>query len=289
MNFLKSMYISNYMMLAMSIMSYSGWMLYQGADPIAWGGVLLTVAPMMMMIGRLMMFKNVARTSSHFPLISLQGLVGVGLTAMVWKNDPTEIQSLLLASVGLVTFLIYAYWYSSFGRKPNSKIEVGSRLPAFKLKDSNGTIVNSNQLMDRPVILIFYRGNWCPLCMAQVKELAKRYREISELGVRVALISPQPHKNTVALANKFKVKFKFFTDTGNLAARSLGIALPNGLPFGMNMMGYDTETVLPTVIIADQNGTVIWTHETDNYRIRPEPDVYLDVLRHHGLTLMTTA
>ena len=69
MNFLKSMFISNYMMLAMGIMGYAGWMLYQGADLAAWGGVFLTAGPIMMVIGRLMMFKSVARTSAHFPLL----------------------------------------------------------------------------------------------------------------------------------------------------------------------------------------------------------------------------
>jgi hypothetical protein len=51
---------------------------------------------------------------------------------------------------------------------------------------------------------------------------------------------------------------------------------------GMQMMGYDSETVLPTVIITSKDGKVIWTHET-NYRIRPEPDVYLEVLRRHKI------
>ncbi len=45
------------------------------------------------------------------------------------------------------------------------------------------------------------------------------------------------------------------------------------------MMGYDSETVLPTVIITDTAGRILWAYETDNYRIRPEPDVYLAVLR----------
>ncbi|WP_432745901.1 hypothetical protein ABXJ76_08185 [Methylobacter sp. G7] len=72
--------------------------------------------------------------------------------------------------------------------------------------------------------------------------------------------------------------FDFNTDEGNAAARALGIAQAHGLPMGMQIMGYDSETVLPTVVIT---GKVIWTHETDNYRIRPEPDVYLEVLRRH--------
>ena len=47
------------------------------------------------------------------------------------------------------------------------------------------------------------------------------------------------------------------------------------------MLGYDSETVLPTIIITNTNtkGHILWAHETDNYRIRPEPDTFLKVLR----------
>ncbi len=114
---------------------------------------------------------------------------------------------------------------------------------------------------------------------AQIKELAGRYREIEALGVRTALISPQPHENTAALARTHNVNFEFYTDTDNVAARALGIDHHGGLPLGMQAMGYDSDTVLPTVIITDVRGWVIWAHETDNYRVRPEPDVYLEVLR----------
>lgn len=285
MNLLKSMFISNYMMLAMGIAGYAGWMLYQGEDPIVWGGVLLTTGPFIMVISWLMMFKNVARTSAHFPFLNFLSAVGAGLTVWVWSGHgigafiPINNSAPVLALAGWVGFLLYAYWYSSFGRKPSVKLKVGSSLPAFTVKGADGKRVTSTQLTDKPAILIFFRGNWCPLCMAQIKELSNRYKDLSAYGVRVALISPQPHSNTEALAEKFGVKFDFLTDEGNAAARALGLDQAQGLPMGMQMMGYDSETVLPTVIITDQNGKVIWTHETDNYRIRPEPDVYLEVLR----------
>ena len=51
----------------------------------------------------------------------------------------------------------------------------------------------------------------------------------------------------------------------------------------MQILGYDSETVLPTVIITNTEGQILWAHETDNYRIRPEPDVFLEVLRENGL------
>ena len=48
---------------------------------------------------------------------------------------------------------------------------------------------------------------------------------------------------------------------------------------GMQVLGYDSETVLPTVIITEAGGRILWADETDNYRVRPEPDVYLRIIK----------
>jgi hypothetical protein len=75
------------------------------------------------------------------------------------------------------------------------------------------------------------------------------------------------------------VSFDFLTDDGNRAAEKLGIAHRNGLPAGMQALGYAGDTVLPTVIITAKGGEILWVHETDNYRVRPEPQTYLGVLQ----------
>lgn len=285
MNLIKSIFISSYMMLATGITGYSGWMLYQGASPVAWGGVMLTTAPLVLLLGKLMLLKNMARTSARFPLLNLFAAAGTGLAVFAWLRLSAGILVPSLAVIGWVTFLLYAYWYSDNGRVPSKSLVIGSALPTFTLKGVDGAPVTSTQLSDRPAILMFYRGNWCPLCMAQIGELVAKYKELSALGVRVALVSPQPHGNTEALAKRFGVDFDFLTDQGNRVARLLGIEQENGLPMGMQMLGYDSETVLPTVIITDRHGRIVWTDETDNYRVRPEPDIYLEILRKsHVLT-----
>lgn len=284
MNLLKSIFISNYMMLLMGVSGYAGWMLAQDGNTVAWSGVLLTTVPLLTVIAWLMMLKNVARTSAHFPLVNFLGAIGAGLAVWAGLGQGAGVAAPLLAVGAWLGFLLYAYWFSTFGgRLPSARLQVGNALPHFSLKSASGVSVTTAQLTDRPAILIFYRGNWCPLCMAQIKELAARYRDLGDLGVRVALISPQPHGNTMALAEKFKVNFDFLTDDGNAAARALGIENANGTPLGMQVFGYANDTVLPTVVITGNDGKVVWTHQTDNYRIRPEPDTYLEVLRLHRL------
>ena len=132
-----------------------------------------------------------------------------------------------------------------------------------------------------PAVLVFYRGNWCPLCMAQIRELAGRHRELADLGIKVALISPQPDEHTRNLAGMHDVPFHFLIDEQNRFAESLGIAVAHGVPVGV-MGGYAPNTVLPTVVVTNANGTIVFSDQTDNYRVRPEPDVFLAILRRSG-------
>ena len=275
---LKSLYVSLYMMLAMAITVFAVLELIATDDYLTWGGVLLTTAPFVVVISWVMIFRNIARTSARFPTLIVMGLVGLIFATRGYVLGASALAP-VMAAIGFAGFLIYDYWYSSFPDRHSKSLDVGQALPGFELKDTAGQTITSTSLTDKPAIWIFYRGNWCPLCMAQIKELVANYQQLQELGVRVALISPQPHKFTKGLAKKFDVSFDFLTDENNRAAQALGIASPNGLPMGMQVLGYDSDTVLPTVIITDTGGKILWVHETDNYRIRPEPETYLAVLR----------
>ena len=275
---LKSLFVSVYMMAAMVIIVFAVKSLLAGGDVITWGGVILVYAPFVLVISWLMVFRSIARTSSRFPLLIVLGTLGV--IASVWGyRQGGSFVAPVLAVAGLISFLVYDYWYSSFGRAHSSQLTVGQMLPTFELKNTAGERVSSASLTDKPTVWIFYRGNWCPLCMAQIKEVAAQYQQLEALGARVALISPQPHKFTVGLARKFDMSFDFLTDEDNRAAQTLGIANAYGVPMGMQVLGYDSETVLPTVIITAAGGRIQWADETDNYRVRPEPELFLAVLR----------
>jgi peroxiredoxin len=278
MNLLKSLYVSTYITLAALVTGFAAYQLIVTGNVISWGGVLLVYTPFLAVLAWILMLRNTPRTSARFPILITLGVVGVLTSAWGYLSEGSATAPLLAAG-GLVAFFIYDYWYSSFGGRNPGVLIVGQSLPDFELKNSAGDVVSSSTLMTGPTVWIFYRGNWCPLCMAQVKEIAAQYNELEALGVRVALISPQPHKFSIGLAKKFDVNFDFLTDEGNRAARQLGIAQSYGVPMGMQVFGYDSDTVMPTVIITDNNGYILWSDLTDNYRVRPEPDTYLRIIR----------
>jgi hydroxymethylpyrimidine pyrophosphatase-like HAD family hydrolase len=48
------------------------------------------------------------------------------------------------------------------------------------------------------------------------------------------------------------------------------------------MGNYAPHTVMPTVVVTDADGTIVFSDQTDNYRVRPEPDMFLAILRRSG-------
>ncbi|NER12325.1 redoxin domain-containing protein [Leptobacterium flavescens] len=223
--------------------------------------------------------KPVARTE-RIPVSYTLFIVLTFLFSMV--SDVTErnvtISHSLVSLLLLTGWFVYLWWYSSFDEREQAEISVGRSLPEFFLEDTHKNEVPSSSFKGKPSIYIFYRGNWCPLCMAQISEVAQQYRELEKHGAQVVLISPQPHKYSASLARKYDLGFHFMVDRNNKAAELLNIHSVNGIPAGFQLLGYQSNTVMPTVIITDKQGKVIFADLTDNYRVRPEPETFLRVL-----------
>jgi peroxiredoxin len=186
--------------------------------------------------------------------------------------------ALLPALAGPMGALTYVFWYSRLHRSRSARIAAGEQMPDVTFKGVSGETVRASSLFGTRVLYMFYRGNWCPLCMAQIRDVAAQYKALDARGVRIALVSPQPHENTASLAKKFDVPMLFLVDEGLAAAQALGIVHAGGLPAGFEVLGYEPDTVLPTVILVEQGGTILWADETDNYRVRPDPETFLAVL-----------
>lgn len=274
---LKSAFISLWLTGVSLALLYTLAMLWRAPGNIADWMVLLALAPIAVFMGGLFLVPT-ARTAAfvRYPVV-LQVLAVAGLLLV----DSSAQHWLLSAGLGLGGTLVYQLWYSRLQRSQSEQLAIGAALPALVFEDSDGNQVSTANIPG-PLLLIFYRGNWCPLCMAQIREVAGQYRELAQRGVTTLLVSPQPHDNTRSLAQQFDVPFRFMVDAGHRVARQLGLFAEGGTPLGMEVLGYDSDTVFPTVIITDAKQRILFVDQTDNYRVRPEPDVFLKILDEAG-------
>ena len=275
---LKSIFISSATMYWLAVFVGA---LVEGfySDEWHFGLLLSTFAPLIF-LARLFIFKT-PRTLRNPLVILIMAIAGFSLEIFYFINTGGEPDAMLLSGLSLVLWLIYIYWYSVFPNRNSNFLIVGNKLPQLTFTGQNGEAVSNESFEGKKLIYLFYRGNWCPLCMAQIKEISEQYRELNELGAEVLLISPQPHKFTVSLARQMDVPFNFLTDVDGLVAKQLGLYVKGGTPLGMEVFGFESDTVLPTVVITDETGEIIYTDQTDNYRVRPEPETFLSVLKNN--------
>ncbi|PKM09753.1 MAG: hypothetical protein CVV15_08045 [Gammaproteobacteria bacterium HGW-Gammaproteobacteria-5] len=253
-----------------------------GIERVAWAGSLLATGSFMGFFAWLMRGKA-ARTSAELRTILVLTGIGAGITLYAALRGGPLLPLLYALVIGFDGCIAYVYWYSRFVGRDRNTLAIGNTLPSFSLKTADGKLIDSASLVGQVTLLLFYRGNWCPLCMAQIQEIAGRYRELAQRGVQVLLVSPQSQKHTQDLSARFDAPMQFLIDEDNAAAKILGIDAPNSLPLGLGAMGYDSDTVLPTVLLIDREGRIAWNHLTDNYRVRPEPDTFIAVIDRLGL------
>lgn len=223
-----------------------------------------------------------ARLPENAPLAMLLASAGSLLAGWEWLLEGVATwQPFLVAVAGLGILSLYVFWYARFGRITGSRLDVGATLPDFTLTDLNGKLVDSSAFHGKPAVLLFYRGNWCPLCMAQIAEIAALADEFQNRGIEIALISSQPATRSQELAERIAGPFRFLQDPGNKLARELDIDIRNGVP-ALWPGDWQPDTVMPTVVVINANATIVYSDQTDNYRVRPEPDIFLAILRRAG-------
>jgi len=284
MNRLKSIFVSAYALLVLLIAAASIVVLVRDGVDLTWLGALVTVLPFIGLFLRAVTSRHLTRTSHKLPVLTALTTLGGVLAAYgFWSSGMQSLVGITAAATGVMGFFLFDFWYSSFGRRVNDKLTVGRMLPDFGAVDVDGSPVHASDLRGRPVLFMFYRGNWCPFCMAQVREITARYRELHARGVEVILVSPQPTELTERVARIYEVPVRFWVDRDLAAARTLDIAQDYGVPAGAAARKYGTHTVLPTVVIVDAQGRILFTDQTDNYRVRPDPEIFLRALANHGL------
>lgn len=166
-------------------------------------------------------------------------------------------------------------------------IKAGDVLPSFALPDAEGKLVFSAELLAvSPVLITFYRGEWCPFCNLALIELQKYIPEYYERGARFVAISPELPDRSLTTIQKHNLGFPVLSDIGNAYARQLGIVFKQdeGLrePFGT--LGIDLkerngddsfEVPVPITLLVGKDGVVKNVYVDPDFTKRLEPETAL--------------
>ncbi|WP_219838115.1 peroxiredoxin-like family protein [Paenibacillus sp. R14(2021)] len=165
-------------------------------------------------------------------------------------------------------------------------LNIGDVAPDFTLEDATGNwITLSEQLIKGPVILIFYRGQWCPFCNLQLKAYERIMGLINLAGATLIAVSPQTPDHSLTLKEKHELSYSVLSDRHNKVAEAynLKITLPEFMRENVNMLPQfneddSFELPVPATYIIDMNGRIVAGVSDFNHRTRMEPTEALEII-----------
>lgn len=162
----------------------------------------------------------------------------------------------------------------------------GNVAPDFKLADMNGDIVRLAELLKTgPVVLCFYRGDWCGFCGLELQALDDIHREVATLGAALVAIAPQPvetRRNDCAKG----LSFPLLVDTDAKVSTSFGVSFTPSADLrdayaalGRPDAGEAAALPIPATYVVDTSGQIVFSHIDSDFTRRLEPSEILVVLR----------
>jgi peroxiredoxin len=173
-------------------------------------------------------------------------------------------------------------------------VKVGERAPDFTLPDAFGKPVTLSELLKHgPVVLTFYRGDWCPWCNLTLHAYQRILPQIQALGASLVAVSPQTPEHSLSTVEKKELTFTVLSDVGNIVARKyrLVFTLEQSIRTLYTSIGADLpnfngdpswELPMPATFLLAQDGTVRLAFVDEDYTHRLEPATLLDGLRALG-------
>lgn len=170
-------------------------------------------------------------------------------------------------------------------------LSVGAKMPEFSLKDSTGKVVSSKELSKSGnLVIVFYRGSWCPFCNLYLRNLQKRLADITAAGGKLVAISVENPDASMEVARKNEVQFTVLSDPDLDVARKFGIVyqLPAATDEMYKSRGLDVakhnemakpELPLAATYVVDKKGKIVYAYLDTDYKKRAEPDVIIENLK----------
>jgi peroxiredoxin len=103
-------------------------------------------------------------------------------------------------------------------------VHAGDSVPGFRLRDPDGNAISSYDLLNGgPVLIVFYRGRWCPYCEVDLRAIQAVARQLRSLGASIVAISQQSTHESRSTERMYGLSFPSLVDCGGKVARAFGV------------------------------------------------------------------
>jgi len=163
-------------------------------------------------------------------------------------------------------------------------LSVGAEAPQITALDVDGKMFELKKaVLDGPVVLVFYRGGWCPYCSTQLRGLqSEALPEITKAGGKLVAISVDKMESALKTKEKESLGMTVLSDPKAeiLKAYDVDYKVPDELAeayikkYKIDLeahSGQDHHIIaVPAVYVIDKNSKITFAYVNENYKVRAQ-------------------
>lgn len=161
-----------------------------------------------------------------------------------------------------------------------SPLLAGEKIPMVTLMNQQGKIVDLNKMVaEKPTILVFYRGGWCPYCSKQLSGLQEISGDLERMGYQLIAISTDKPEGLNASMDKASLEYTLLSDADLAVSKQFGIAYKASkgywdfLPKSTGGKDIDLLIPVPSVFILSKNGEINFEYINPDITKRLKPEL----------------
>lgn len=166
-----------------------------------------------------------------------------------------------------------------------SPLLIGETVPDVVLKSTDsGDQSFLGILKEKPTVILFYRGGWCPYCNTHLSDIRDAEKEILDLGYQIIAISPDSPENLKVSDEKIKLDYQLYSDADGKLTKAMGIAFKveekrKKRLFDKSGGLNDGFLPVPSVFVTDTKGQILFEYINPNYKKRMSAELLIAVLK----------
>jgi len=172
-----------------------------------------------------------------------------------------------------------------------SALKVGDSIPDVTLRAVEDKEVRLRKLVaDKPAVLVFYRGGWCPFCNLHLQSLAGIQDDLAKEGVQLIAISMDQPSKLRETMQKDKLDYTLLSDSDAKAVKAFGISykVDDATLEMLKTHNVDLDAATgnsnhilphPAVFVVSTKGVIRFVHVNPDFKVRLEPSKVLEAAK----------
>jgi peroxiredoxin len=166
-----------------------------------------------------------------------------------------------------------------------SPLLIGETIPDVELKTADGNVKNVfNIISEKPTVLLFYRGGWCPYCNLHLSEIQGVQDDVVNLGYQIIAVSPDSPENIQSTEDEHQLSYTLYSDGEGKFIKAMGLAFKapdkySGMLSERSNGRNSGILPVPSLFIVDTSGKILFEYINPDYKTRISAGLLLAVLK----------